>query len=64
MPDRTVFTYTKQRVPIKPVSVAERYRFSGDEARLKGETVGPTGNEKRTEPGPVVRRVQTSQFFF
>ena len=64
IPDRTVFTYTKQRAPVKPQSVTDRYRFSGDEDRLKAETVGPTGNEKRTEPGPTVRRVRMSDFFF
>ena len=64
IPDRSIFTYTKNRVPIKAVSVADRYRFDGDEDRLKASTVGPTGNEKRTEPGPEVRTVKLSDFFF
>ena len=64
IPDRSTFTYSKGKVPVKPVSVADRYKWDGNEDRLKAETVGPTGNEKRTEPGPVVRRLKLSDFFF
>jgi hypothetical protein len=63
IPDRMTFTYSKQRVPVKPVSVKDRYRFNGNEDRLKGETVGPTGTERRGDPPPVVRHVKLSDFF-
>jgi hypothetical protein len=63
IPDRTTFTYSKQRIVQKPESVAARYRFDGDEKRLKAETVGPTGNERRGDPGVVQRNLKLGVFF-
>jgi len=64
IPDRSTFTYTKNKAPLKPMSVNSKYRFDGDQDRLKAKTVGPTGNQKRSEPGPEVRTIKLSDFFF
>ena len=64
IPDRSIFTYTNGKVPVKPVSTATQYRWNGEEDRLKDKTVGPTGKEKRGEPAPVARTIKLSNFFY
>ena len=50
IPDRTTFTYATAKQPIRAQSLANKLKWDGDEDRLKMETVGPTGNKKRSNP--------------
>ena len=63
IPDRTTFTYTTAKQPVRAQSLAQQLKWDGDEDRLKMETVGPTGNKRRSDPdkaGPTRKKRNTA----